>query len=316
MVTPAPARPEPVAIETVGLTKIFKDFWGRPRVIAVDDLSLAVRRGEVVGLLGPNGSGKSTTIELLLGLLDPTRGIASVLGHHPRDVRVKHRIGYLPEESPFYRYLTGRETLDFFGRIFGLAPRERRRRVDRLIDLVGLGEAARRRVGEYSKGMGRRIGMAQALINDPDLVILDEPTAGLDPIGAREVKDLIRELRRRGKTVLLSSHLLADVEDVCDRIAILYGGRLRAEGAVADLLGRPDGSRMRLDAYFLDVVARAEADRLATSGARAARGVERLLDGIAKEEPEPSPSPAPPPDGAAPDGPRRDVIDRLLRGEG
>lgn len=305
---------EKTAIETVGLTKVFKDFWGRPRVVAVDDLTLTVRRGEVVGLLGPNGSGKSTTIGLLLGLLEPTRGIATVLGHHPRDVRVKHRIGYLPEESPFYRYLTGREILDFFGRIFGLAPRERRRRVERLIELVGLGEASRRRVGEYSKGMARRIGVAQALINDPDLIILDEPTAGLDPIGAREVKDLIRELRRRGKTVLLSSHLLADVEDVCDRIAILYGGRLRAEGSVAEILGRPDGTRMRLDEYFLDVVARAEAERLSTSGARAARGIEQLLERVAPPEaPPPAEPPAPP---APPGAPRRDVIDRLLRGGG
>src|SRR5438445_9028209 len=213
-----------------GLTKVFKDFWGRPKARAVDNVDFEVRRGEVFGLLGPNGSGKSTTVKLILGLLHPTKGHIQVFGHSPRHVATKARIGYLPEESYLYRYLNSRETLDFFGNLFRLPRGDRDSRDAQLLDMVGLSQTRTRAVGEFSKGMQRRIGLAQALINDPDLVILDEPTSGLDPIGCREVKDLILALARRGKTVILSSDLLSDVEDVCDRVVIYYGGRIQAIG--------------------------------------------------------------------------------------
>lgn len=224
------------AIETISLTKIFSDWWGRAKVYAVDDLNLQIRQNEVFGLLGPNGSGKTTTIKMLLGLLHPTKGHALLLGGQGSDPKINARIGFLPEESYLYRFLNARETLDFYGRLFGLAPKVRKMRTEALLDMVGLKAVARRPVGTYSKGMARRIGLAQALINDPDLLILDEPTTGLDPIGTRQMKDLILKLAERGKTVLLCSHLLADVEDVCDRIAILYGGRIQSEGKVGDLL--------------------------------------------------------------------------------
>ena len=230
---------EPV-IEVTGLRKVFKDFWRRDKVTAVNNLNIIVYRGEVFGLLGPNASGKTTTIKLILGLLFPTSGRVRIFGSSPRDNSLKSRLGFLPEESYFYRYLNGEETMDFYGRLFRLPARVRRRRIEELLKLAGLLSARNRPVGEYSKGMARRIGLAQALINDPDLVILDEPTNGLDPIGRREMKDLIQRLKGLGKTILLSSHLLADVEDVCDRVGILYAGRLIAEGDVKELLTRKD----------------------------------------------------------------------------
>jgi ABC-2 type transport system ATP-binding protein len=233
-----------VVVSVRGLTKVFKDFWNRPKARAVDGVDFEVRRGEVFGLLGPNGSGKSTTVKLLLGLLNPTRGHIEVFGHSPRHVQTKTRIGYLPEESYLYRYLNSHETLDFFGSLFHLSKAERDNRAGQLLEMVGLGKTQTRAVGEFSKGMQRRIGLAQALINDPDLVILDEPTAGLDPIGCREVKDLIIALARRGKTVILSSHLLSDVEDVCDRVVIYYGGRIQAAGTLKELLSEPDTLRI------------------------------------------------------------------------
>ncbi|MHC4624998.1 MAG: ABC transporter ATP-binding protein, partial [Planctomycetota bacterium] len=223
-------------IETFSLTKIFSDWWGRNKVWAVDNLNLQVRHNEVFGLLGPNGSGKTTTLKTLLGLLHPTKGKAVVLGGDSTDPKVSARIGFLPEESYLYRYLTARETLDFYGRLFKLSGKVRRMRIESLLDMVGLRAAANRPVGTFSKGMARRIGLAQALINDPDLLILDEPTTGLDPLGTSQIKELILELAKRGKTILLCSHLLADVEDVCDRIAILYGGRIQSEGEVKELL--------------------------------------------------------------------------------
>jgi ABC-2 type transport system ATP-binding protein len=228
------------AIEIFSLTKVFSDLWGRSKVCAVDDLSLKIRNNEVFGLLGPNGSGKTTTLKLLLGLLYPTKGRVVVLGGDSTDPKINARIGFLPEESYLYRYLNARETLDFYGRLFGLPAKVRNIRIEALLDMVGLKAVANRPVGTYSKGMARRIGLAQALINDPDLLILDEPTTGLDPIGTRQIKDLILQLAKRGKTILLCSHLLADVEDVCDRIAILYGGRVQAQGKVKDLLQQTD----------------------------------------------------------------------------
>ena len=227
-------------IETIGLTKVFKDFWHRDKVRAVDSLNLTVYPGEVFGLLGPNGSGKTTTIKLILGLLFPTAGIIRIFGSSPRSSLIKKRIGFLPEESYFYKYLNANETMDFYGRLFGLPLGERKKRTEKLLKLVGLIPSRNRPVGEYSKGMARRIGFAQALINDPDILILDEPTTGLDPLGRREVKDLVLELKKMGKTVFLSSHILADVEDMCDRIAILHAGRLIAEGNVDELLARKD----------------------------------------------------------------------------
>ncbi|MDA3962139.1 MAG: ABC transporter ATP-binding protein [Planctomycetota bacterium] len=234
-------------IRTVGLGKTYTDFWGRPRVTALHGLDLEIPSGEVFGLLGPNGSGKTTTIKLLLGLLRATKGDAFVFGSDPGDNQAKHRLGYLPEETYLYKFLNAEETLRFYGSLFSLGRSELNKRIDELIDMVGLGHARKRRLGEYSKGMARRLGLAQALINNPDLVILDEPTSGLDPIGTAEVKDLIIRLKQQGKTVLLCSHLLADVEDVCDRLAILHQGHLRELGRVEELLTATDRTVVELD---------------------------------------------------------------------
>ena len=223
-------------IQIRNLSKVYRDFWGRKKVQALNSLSLDIHKGEIFGLLGPNGSGKTTTIKLLLGLLFPTDGDVTVLGQSAQDVEKNERIGYLPEESYLYRFLNADETLDFYGRLFKMSSADRRRRKDELIELVGLQQARRRQLKEYSKGMTRRIGLAQALINDPDLVLLDEPTSGLDPLGTRDMKDMILKLRDQGKTVVMCSHLLADVQDVCDRIAILYGGELKVLGTVEELL--------------------------------------------------------------------------------
>lgn len=252
-------------LRTIKLSKVYTDFWGRPTVSALSDLNLDVRPGECFGLLGPNGSGKTTTIKLLLGLIRPTRGDAFVFGRDPADLAVKHRIGYLPEETYLYKFLTAEETLAFFGRLFRLPSSLIRKRSHELIDLVGLGHARHRRLGSYSKGMARRLGLAQALINDPDLVVLDEPTSGLDPLGAAEVKELIARLKKAGKTVLLCSHLLADVEDLCDRIAILHQGVLRECGRVDDLLRTDDRITIELkrgDEAMLAAVKAAAGDSL------------------------------------------------------
>ncbi len=256
------------------LSKVFKDFWLRSRARAVDRLDLTVRKHEIFGLLGPNGSGKSTTIKLMLGLLRPTSGRLAVFGKAPSDVNTKKRIGYLPEESYLYPFLNARETLDYYGRLFEIDPRTRTKRIDELLDMVGLSHAQHRPVREYSKGMQRRIGLAQALINDPELLILDEPTTGLDPIGTRQVKDLILELGRRGKTVILSSHLLADVEDVVDRMVILYGGKIRGEGTCDELLSVH--SRTTIEADDLDEDTITEIDRIIrerTGGTKSIRSV-------------------------------------------
>ena len=234
-----------IVIETQNLTKIYKDFWGRPKVRALNALDLEIRKGEIFGLLGPNGSGKSTTIKLLLGLLFPTKGRALVFGQEATEVTKNERIGYLPEESYLYKYLTAEETLDFYGRLFDMPAKRRKERAAELIEQVGLGHAKRRQLKEYSKGMTRRIGLASALVNDPDLVLLDEPTSGLDPLGTREMKDMIIKLRDQGKTVVMCSHLLADVQDVCDRIAILYQGDLKELGRVDDLLKVTEETQVR-----------------------------------------------------------------------
>jgi ABC-2 type transport system ATP-binding protein len=225
-----------VVIETRNLSKIYRDFWGRKKVHALKSLDIEVRKGEIFGLLGPNGSGKSTAIKLILGLLFPSSGRVLVFDKDSSETSKNQRIGYLPEESYLYRFLTAEETLDFYGRLFDMSGADRKRRVNDLIQLVGLSGARHRQLREYSKGMARRVGLAQALINDPDLILLDEPTTGLDPIGTREMKDLIMALRDQGKTVLLCSHQLADVQDVCDRVAILHQGELKELGRVSELL--------------------------------------------------------------------------------
>jgi len=234
-----------IVIETRNLTKVYRDFWGRQKVRALKALDLEIRRGEIFGLLGPNGSGKTTTTKLLLGLLFPTSGEALVFGKEATDVTKNERIGYLPEETYLYRFLNAEETLDFYGRLFDMPAAVRRQRAAHLIEMVGLGSAKRRQLREYSKGMARRIGLAQALINDPELIILDEPTSGLDPIGTRAIKDLILDLKKQGKTVVMCSHLLADVQDVCDRIGILYQGELKELGRVDSLLTVRDVTEVR-----------------------------------------------------------------------
>ncbi len=232
--------PTNIIVETRNLGKIYRDFWGRKKVHALKSLDLEVRRGEIFGLLGPNGSGKSTTIKLMLGLLFPTSGRVFVFGKDATDVSKNERIGYLPEESYLYKFLNADETLDFYGRLFDMSAEERRERSAKLIKMVKLEHARRRQLKEYSKGMTRRIGLAQALINEPEFLVLDEPTTGLDPLGTRDMKDLILRLRDEGKTILLCSHQLADVQDVCDRVAILHQGELKELGRVDSLLKMQD----------------------------------------------------------------------------
>ena len=334
-----------IVVEATGLTKVFTDFWFRQKAVAVDGISFEIRRDEIFGLLGPNGSGKSTTIKMILGLLHRTKGLLSVFGKEPTDVAVKQRIGYLPEESYMYRFLTPVETLDFYGKLFGLPRNVRRSRIDELLEMVGMTHAANRPVGEFSKGMARRLGIAQALINDPDLLILDEPTSGLDPLGSRQVKDLLLDLGRRGKTILLSSHQLDDVQDVCDRMVILYGGKIRSEGTVTELLEdsgrtvittprldpatvvtieriiretahvqveRVAAPRQRLEDLFLEIVERARADKASTSGAQAGgptaaflRGEDTQGTGLIEEL---AAAPAAAPKPAAPDAPATPAV--------
>ncbi len=241
-------------LETRGLTKIYPGFWKNQNVAALRDLNLTVNRGEIFGLLGPNGSGKTTTIKLLLGLINATSGTAEVLGKPAGDQISRRTIGYLPEETYLYKFLNARQTLDFYARLFNQNRAERARNVDYYLDFVGLDRAVRsRRIGTYSKGQARRVGLAQALLNNPDFVILDEPTSGLDPLGTLEMKNLIKELKRAGKTVLLSSHQLADVEDVCDRICILYRGKLEVEGTIEELLEVKDVFRVEARNVPVDV---------------------------------------------------------------
>ena len=341
------------------LTRTFRDFWMRARARAVENLTFQIDRGEIFGLLGPNGSGKSTTIKMILGLLRPSSGRIAVFGKPPTDVETKRRIGYLPEESYLYQFLNARETLEYYAKLFELDRRTREKRIDELLDMVGLTGAQFRPVREYSKGMQRRIGLAQALINDPEFLILDEPTTGLDPLGTRQVKDLIIELGRRGKTILLSSHLLADVEDCVSRMIVLYGGQKREEGTCESLLEsrervnieaeplddatiaeidevirrRTSGHksilsvtrpRQKLEELFLNIVERARAQQVQTSGAtaggqtaaflRADDASDGLVDRLVQASSEPAPvaariheSPA------VPTGPDANVLDSLLK---
>jgi ABC-2 type transport system ATP-binding protein len=234
------AEPGIPAIELRGLVKDFAVGLRGVKLRAVDNLTLRVEPGQVYGLLGPNGSGKSTTIKIILGLLEPTVGECRVFGVDGRRVEARLDVGYLPESPYFYRHLTGRELVRFYGRICGLGRAHLDERAMEVIGQVGLTEAADRRVGTYSKGMLQRIGLAQAIVHNPRLVILDEPTAGVDPVGSAAISELILKLKAQGKTVLITSHLLAQIEDICDRVAILHRGQLMLEGAVRDLVGQAD----------------------------------------------------------------------------
>ncbi|MGB7791070.1 MAG: ABC transporter ATP-binding protein [Terrimicrobiaceae bacterium] len=219
-----------------GLTKVYSVPMRRQKIVAVKDLSLEVQQGEVYGLLGPNGSGKSTTLKVLMGLVTPTHGESRIFGESSRDYRSHRVVGFLPENPYFYKFLTAEETLRFYGKICSLHGRQLDSRIGELLSLVGLEEARHRRLGGYSKGMLQRIGLAQALVQDPRLVVLDEPTAGVDPAGSRQIRDLILELKERGKSVLLTSHLLEQVQEVCDRVGIMSRGSMVREGKLAELV--------------------------------------------------------------------------------
>jgi ABC-2 type transport system ATP-binding protein len=225
-----------VAVAISDLTKVFSTAFSKKPIVAVRDLNLRVKAGEIYGLLGPNGSGKSTTLKILLGLVPPTSGTTEIFGHESRLVKSRYAVGFLPENPYFYKYLTGKETLRFYGRISGLRGSRLKRHIEELLELVGLTSVADRRLNAYSKGMLQRIGLAQALIHEPRLVVLDEPTAGVDPIGSRQICDLILDLKRRGVTVLLSSHLLTQIQEICDRIGILADGTLVREGSLQELI--------------------------------------------------------------------------------
>jgi ABC-2 type transport system ATP-binding protein len=244
----------PNVLELAGVRKIFRDFWGRPRVCALLDVDLAVAKGEIFALLGRNGAGKSTLMQVCLGLLTPTSGRAAVLGGAPGDAAVRRRIGYLPEESYLHGFLTARETLLFHAGLCGLPRDAARARAEHLLGLVELREAAERSVAEFSKGMLRRLCLAQALVGDPELVFLDEPTSGLDPLGTRKVKDLLLQLKGLGRTVFLSSHVLGEVEEVADSVAILERGRIVRAGRMGELLVGADGAPQPLERCFLRAI--------------------------------------------------------------
>lgn len=234
-----------VAIEVLGLHRTFRNFWQRQGIVAVEDVSFRVPRGHVFALLGPNGSGKSTTLKMILGLLRPTHGQVRLFGKAVITRTERAQIGYLPEETYLYEWLTAEESLVYSARLFGLNKQAARERAEQLLRMVGLVHARDRQVGGFSKGMARRIGLAQALIHDPELIILDEPTSGLDPIGCFEVKQLILDLKKRGKTILICSHDLDDVETVADEAVIMYGGKVQAVGTLEQLL--TDRQRQRLE---------------------------------------------------------------------
>ena len=255
------------AISIKNLTKVFPIPFSRQKVVAVRDLSLAVEPGQVYGLLGPNGSGKSTTMKIVLGLVPATSGTTQIFGRDSALVESREQVGFLPENPYFYKYLTGAETLRFFGKLCGLRDPLLRQRTGELLNLVGLEDAANRRLGGYSKGMLQRIGLAQALIQEPRLLVLDEPTAGVDPAGSREIRDLILRLKARGITVLLCSHLLEQVQEICDRVGILHRGTLVREGRLQDLICIENQTQLILENASPELLARVEAE-IAATGAR------------------------------------------------
>lgn len=235
------------AVETRGLTKRYPLEWTRKRVVALEALDLHIPRGQIFGLLGPNGSGKSTTMKCILGLIRPTEGEAWIFGEPAGSVAGRKAVGFLPENPYFPTYLTGEEFLRYCGRLTGMRGKEAREKVDHLLERVAMTEAGRRRLKTYSKGMLQRIGLAQALIHDPALLVLDEPTSGVDPQGSRFIRDLMLELKEEGRTIIFSSHLLEQVEAVSDRVAILHRGRKLEEGALADLLAKPNRLQVEMD---------------------------------------------------------------------
>ncbi|HEX5137039.1 MAG TPA: ABC transporter ATP-binding protein [Planctomycetota bacterium] len=277
-------------VEAKGLIREFRAPFRRTTVLAVRGLDLAVEKGRVFGLLGPNGSGKTTTILMLLGLLKPTAGHATVLGWAAGHKDARRRTGFLPEETRLYEFLTGLETLLFAGRLFGIPRRERRARAEELVRRTGMWEGRDRRLSTYSKGMARRIGLAQALMARPELLVLDEPTSGLDPVGNREVRDLLREVAAEGTTVLLTSHILSDVAEVCDEIAILHRGRKILAGAVKDLLS--DAKKLAWETDAVDPARRRKLEAWLREEGIRLHGVapprttleELFLDTLAKDE--------------------------------
>jgi ABC-2 type transport system ATP-binding protein len=225
------------AIEILGLTKDYPvGFWRKRRRRSLDDLTLRVEDGEVLGFLGPNGAGKTTTLKLLMGLIFPTAGTARIRGRSIDDVGMHREIGYLPEQPYFYDYLSARELLDYYARFFGYGAAERRKRVERFLETVGLADAADVQLRKFSKGMLQRAGIAQAILHDPQVIFLDEPMSGLDPVGRREVRDIILQLKQQGRTVFFSTHILSDAEMLCDRVAVLAGGKLQGVGALGDIV--------------------------------------------------------------------------------
>src|ERR1039458_3154598 len=278
------------AVAVTEMTKVFPVPWRRQEIVAVQNLNLRVEPGEVYGLLGPNGSGKSTTLKIILGLVSPTRGQTEIFGRNSRLVESREAVGFLPESPYFYKYLTGAETLRFFGKLCGLSRASLKKRVDEVLELVGLAKARDRQLSGYSKGMLQRIGLAQALIHDPKLLLLDEPTAGVDPIGSKDIRDLILRLKGMGKTVLLSSHLLAQVQDVCDRIGVLNLGQMILEGDVKALIS--DQRRLSITVQDLPDDARVRVEEAVRSAGASIVSVEHpqttleslFLDALKKDE--------------------------------
>ena len=258
------------AISIQNLTKVYPIPFRREKVTAVDNLSLTVEAGQVYGLLGPNGSGKSTTMKIVLGLVSPTSGRTEIFGRDSTTVESREDVGFLPENPYFYKYLTGEETLHFYGKLCGLNAAKRRERAKELLKLVGLEKAADRRLGGYSKGMLQRIGLAQAMIQEPRLLVLDEPTAGVDPAGSREIRDLILDFKQRGITVLLCSHLLEQVQEICDRVGILNHGVLIREGRLTELISIENQTELILE--------NASPELLAELRATIANSKSRLVD--------------------------------------
>ena len=268
-------------VEVEGLTKIYRSFLGGTGVRALNELNLQVEEGETFGLVGPNGSGKTTCLKLLLGLIYPTAGRARLFGRKVGDMRVKQLIGYMPEAPYFYDYLTGEQLLRYFAQFFNLSKAQRKARIEDLLNLVGMWERRHMLLRHYSRGMLQRIGLAQALLNEPQLLILDEPTSGLDPVGAYQIRSLITELQRRGATILLCSHLLNEVEALCDRVGVLYRGNLKACGTLEQLL--PPPSEVVILAEGLDAPAVARLEQLGAA-ALPADGMLRITAPVGKSE--------------------------------